>query len=271
MTTPITTYFPAVGLEVEDRVRYHLQLIYQKLNNHAQAIAAVHGTATAAASSRTVVVASSPSGGGGSPVTSIGTVNDQSGQTAYTTQPGDNGATVILNDASPIAITLSNGVSSPYLVFLENQGTGLATLTPMSGTISYAFNPAAASMPLAGGYFAIVTFTGSDFFATTCPIVPITFNAVAHEWINSYNASTGAFTATQPAYADISGTPVLPATVTPVAGEYLVGYDATTGLFSVSTPAGLSVTIITAALTLGGTQGSMTFSGGRLTAQTPAT
>jgi hypothetical protein len=36
-------------------------------------------------------------------------------------------------------------------------------------------------------------------------------------------------------------------------------------------PTGLSVTIVTAALTTGGTQGSMTFTNGLLTKQTPAT
>jgi hypothetical protein len=64
---------------------------------------------------------------------------------------------------------------------------------------------------------------------------------------------------------------VLPITKTPVAGEYLTGYDAVTGLFSQSSTPGISGTITTAALTTLGTQGSMTFVDGILTAQTPAT
>jgi hypothetical protein len=36
---------------------------------------------------------------------------------------------------------------------------------------------------------------------------PVSFPAVAHEWLNSYNALTGVFTATQPSYSDISGSP----------------------------------------------------------------
>lgn len=102
-------------------------------------------------------------------------------------------------------------------------------------------------------------------------VIPGNTPAVASEWINSYDSSNGAFTQTQPAYSDISGTPTLPVTKTPVTGEYLTGYDSTTGAFSQSTPAGISVTITTAALTLGGTQGSMTFTGGLLTAQVQAT
>lgn len=36
------------------------------------------------------------------------------------------------------------------------------------------------------------------------PQLPITFSPVAHEWLNSYNATTGLFTATQPSASDLS-------------------------------------------------------------------
>jgi hypothetical protein len=64
---------------------------------------------------------------------------------------------------------------------------------------------------------------------------------VAHEWINSIDTS-GVPQLSRPDYADLTGTPT-----------------------------GLSVTIVTAALTGLGSQGSMTFTNGILTAQTPAT
>lgn len=102
-------------------------------------------------------------------------------------------------------------------------------------------------------------------------IIPGNTPVIASQWLNSYDSSTGVFGQSQPAYSDITGTPTLAVTKTPVAGEYLTGYDSTTGAFSQSTPAGISVVIVTAALTLGGTQGSMTFVGGLLTASTPAT
>jgi hypothetical protein len=65
--------------------------------------------------------------------------------------------------------------------------------------------------------------------------------------------------------------PVVPANTPAVTGKYLTGYNSTTGAFSVSATAGISATITTAALTGGGTQGSMTFVNGILTAQVQAT
>lgn len=129
-------------------------------------------------------------------------------------------------------------------------------------------------------------------------VVPGNTPAVAHEWINAYNALTGTFTQTQPAFSDISGVattgqigtgtpaagkyvdgsagawtalPTVPSTLAAVTGKYVVSYNAGTGVFSLSTATGISANITTAALTVGGTQGSMTFVAGILTAQTPAT
>lgn len=121
---------------------------------------------------------------------------------------------------------------------------------------------------------------------------------VAHEWIDSFDSSSGMFHQSQPAFTDISGVattaqigtgtpaagkyvdgaagawtalPVVPATLAAVTGKYVVSYNAGTGALSLSTATGISATIVTAALTVGGTQGSQTFVGGLLTAQTPAT
>lgn len=118
-------------------------------------------------------------------------------------------------------------------------------------------------------------------------VIPGNTPAVTHEWINSYDSSDGAFTQTRPDYSDLTGVPQLPITIAAVLSNWLRSYDATTGLFTASQPAftdligplalaqlpsaGISVTITTAALTLGGTQGSMTFTGGLLTAQVQAT
>ena len=144
-------------------------------------------------------------------------------------------------------------------------------MTPASGTISYAGNPGASSMPLLPTYCAMVAFDGTNWFAWTEPIAPVTFGAVTHEFLKSYNAATGAFTAAQPAYSDLTGTPQPLNTIAPTTGEYFDrGHDATTGNFSASTPAGLSVTIVTAQLTPT-MQGSQILHRGILTAQTPAT
>jgi hypothetical protein len=200
----------------------------------------------------------------------FGTVNNQTGATSYATLQSDDGALLILSDASAVAVSLTK-LTVPFLLFAVNWGAGLVTLTPASGTISSIGNLAAANLTLKQGYSAMIVFDGTNWWAETLPVVPTSFTAVTHEFLTAYNAATGAFTAAQPAYSDISGTPTLPATKAPVTGEYLTGYDATTGAFSASTTAGISVTITTAALTVTGTQGSMTFVGGILTAQTPAT
>ncbi len=161
----------------------------------------------------------------------LGTVSNQSGETAYTTEGTDAGALIVLSDASAIAVTLSTTVMAPWFAVVSNAGAGTATLTPESGTISYPGNPGATSMPLGPGALAIVYFDATDFWAGT--------------------------------------TPPGPETIAPVAGEYLTGYDATTGVFSQSTPAGISATVALAKLTTGGGNGSLTVVGGIITAYSP--
>ena len=132
---------------------------------------------------------------------SLGAVNNQTGVTAYTTQASDNGLLILVNDTSPVAVSLNSSISNPYFFFVENQGAGTATLTPSTGLVN-----GAASFTLLSGYFTITFFDGNNWWAMNLPIVPVNTPSVAHEWLNSYNASTGAFSATQPAFADISGT-----------------------------------------------------------------
>ena len=129
----------------------------------------------------------------------IGTVSNQTSLTAYITQQSDYGAFILLDDASPIAITLSVLSSSPgiqlpwYAIFL-NLGAGTATLTPASGTISYPNNLGAGSMPLTAGNIASVVFDGTNFYGYTVPVPPADTPLVAHKFFKAYNASTGAFT-----------------------------------------------------------------------------
>lgn len=195
-------------------------------------------TATAVASTSTTVATAGVTSfntqtGAVSFFSPLGTVSNQSGETAYTTEGTDAGALIVLSDASAIAITLSATVMAPWFAVMSNAGAGTATLTPASGTISYPGNPGASSMTLPAGALTILFFDATNFFAAT--------------------------------------TPSAPATIAPVAGEYLTGYNGATGLFSQSTPAGISATITTAKLTTGGANGSQTFTNGILTAQTPAT
>lgn len=269
-TPPIQYSGPTISPEVPWETRRHLQLIYQKLGNHTQAFSLQQQTiAKLKAGATTTVFEGGGGGGGGGSVAAIGVaVNNQSGQTSYSTLSGDNNALIVFSDASPIAVTLNTQTPS-WSCFVANVGAlgaGTVTLTPFSGTIN-----GGATLAVLPTYEALVAFDGTNWFAATLPIVPVDFGAISHEWLNAYNAATGAFTASRPDYSDLTGLPQLANTIAPVAGEYLTGYDATTGNFSQSTPAGISVTITTAALTGGGTQGSMTFTAGILTAQTPAT
>jgi hypothetical protein len=135
----------------------------------------------------------------------IGFVNNQTGVTTYSTQPSDNGSFIILSDASPIAVTLSglgdgSGITLPFFTSFLNIGTGTATLTPTSGTIN-----GNASFTLPGNNAVTVSYDGTNYFVEPMSAEPKNTPAILHEWINSYNSTTGAFTQTQPAFTDISG------------------------------------------------------------------
>ena len=269
-TPPILSLGPTLPEEVPWQLRTWIQNIAQKLGNHTQAFALQKQQIDALKAGSTTTITESGGGGGSgggssSPFIGQGLINDQSGETAYTTAPGDNGILLILNDASPVAVTLTTD-AAPFYLIITNFGAGTATLTPSTGTVN-----GGASLSLLQNQTVIAACDSTNWATTAFFTPPANTPAVAHEWLNSYDAATGAFGQAQPAYSDLTGTPTLPATIAPVAGEFLTGYDAGTGLFSLSTPAGISVTITTAALTVTGTQGSMTFTDGILSAQVQAT
>ena len=268
-TPPITGWIPKVSAEPSPaEVHRHLTLLFQKLTNHTTAFSLLtQKINTIKAGTSTTIETGGTGGGSVIPYTPpAGTpVSNRSGLTSYVTASTDEGALIILSDASPIAVTLTSQ-SPPWSCFVTNQGAGTATLTPASGTIN-----GASTLTLLSGFCTLVAFDGTNWFAATLPIVPVTFSAILHQFLTAYDAVTGVFSAAQPDYSDLTGTPQLANTIAPVAGEFLTGYDATTGNFSQATPTGLSVTITTAALTALGTQGSMQFQNGILIAQTPAT
>jgi hypothetical protein len=175
----------------------------------------------------------------------IGFVNNQAGVTVYATQQTDYGAFVILNDASPIAVSLSANplIQLPWYASIINLGAGTATLTPASGLID-----SGASYSLPSNTAVTVAYDGTNFW--TEPVSsPANTPAVSHQWINAYIAATGVFTQAQPAFSDVSG-------------------NLTTSQLPT---AWVSAIITTAQLTVGGTQGSQTFTNGVLTAQVQAT
>jgi hypothetical protein len=217
----VTSFVPKVSGEVPWEVAHHITLLYQKLNGIAQAVVQAHTAAQSTTTIEQITAGGGSSGGGGSAV--VGAVNDQAGVTAYTTMPSDNGALIIFDDASPIAVTLGISASVPWFCVLVNMGAGLATLTPASGTISYVGNPAAASMPLSTGMFAWVGFDGSEFWAAVTPLVPSTFAAVTHEFLTSYNSATGVFSASAPVIGDVTGLSGALALLAPIASPTFTG------------------------------------------------
>lgn len=243
--TPLT-FVPSISPDVPWHIRQHIELLYEKLNNHSIAFSHISNMLGGETTSTTIenFGGGGAGTGGGGMIPGLGGVNDQSGNVAYTTEPSDNGVLLVLNDASPVAVNLNSGISSPWLILATNLGAGLVTFTPTSGTIN-----GSATFLLPHNYSTIVVFDGTNWWALAFPVVPQNTPAIPHEWINSYNATTGVFTQTQPSFTDILGQ--ITAAQLP--------------------PAGITVTYITGPLTVGGTTGSLTFVDGQLTAQVPAT
>jgi hypothetical protein len=159
--------------EVVETIQYHddaitdLQQAIPKLKSQIDSLVTTVGAVTASSSS---------SSGSSQSITNIinniGFVNPQQGVTIYATQPSDEGALIILSDASPIAVTLTSagsipGITLPWYTFFLNLGSGTATLTPATGTISYPGNLGAASMPVIAEAMALVYFDGTNFWAAT--------------------------------------------------------------------------------------------------------
>jgi hypothetical protein len=194
-------------------------ILKAQIDANKSAVASVTNTVTNnSTASETVVQSSSPT---------IGFVNDQSGNTSYATTQNDYGAYVIFDDASPVAVSLTGApvIQLPWACVLINDGVGLVTVTPSSGTITYPNNLAAASMPIAQGQAAIVVYDGTNFYGVIIPVSPQTIASVTSNWLNSYNSITGIFTTTQPAFTDILGVAATDqiGTGTPLAGEYVDG------------------------------------------------
>lgn len=161
-------------------------------------------------------------------------INNQATITSYAVQDTDYGGFVVFNTSSAIGLTLNSSVKQNFTTSILNLGSGAITLTPTNGALVNG----SASLALGSGVGVQVFFADGAWLA----------------------------------YSGATIIPVTPETIAGVAGKYLVSYNGTTGLFGVNATPGISATITTAALTSpGGTQGSMTFVGGILTAQTPAT
>lgn len=125
--------------------------------------------------------------------------------TTYQLNNTDYGGVVLFNTSSAVTVTLNSAVADNFTCNVTNIGTGGITLVPTGG---YTVN-GAASLSLGSGQGATVFFANRQWIAyvgtQVIQVVPITFGAVANEWLTSYSAVTGLFTAAQPAFTNISG------------------------------------------------------------------
>lgn len=117
----------------------------------------------------------------------VGNVNNQTGVTSYQTEQSDSGSLIVLDDSSAIAVTLAvlasaPGIQLPWWAAFLNLGAGTATLTPASGTISYAGNVGAGSLPITTGNFAFVWFDGTNFWGIAS--APAAVNFVVNEQVS---------------------------------------------------------------------------------------
>lgn len=220
-TPPIQYSGPVISSEVPFETRRHLQLIYQKLGNHTQAFSLQQNQINKIKPGSTTTIFEGGGGGGITPGSGSGIpVNNQSGVTSYATQSGDDGVLIVFADASPIAVSLTTQ-TPPFSCFIANQGAlgaGTVTLTPASGTIN-----GGATLTIPPTYWALVAFDSVNWYAAVLPMVPVTFTAVAHEFLTAYNGATGVFTAAQPAIADVSGLSAALALLAPIAGPTFTG------------------------------------------------
>jgi hypothetical protein len=123
-------------------------------------------------------------------------------QTAdYTLQQTDSGGLNYFTGTGPYALELNTGVSRPFFSSVLNLSSGNITATPTATSGALVNN--LASIDILPTQWAIFFWDGVNWWALDLQIWPITFTAVAHQFLKDYDATTGLFTAGQPTYADI--------------------------------------------------------------------
>lgn len=198
MGTPAQPYYPQIDKSVDPKVTRHIQNLYTMGNDLNSAIVALKGKLTDVVAGKTVIeqTTTTVQTSGGTTVAGVrsfntntgdvtffpylGFVNNQTGVTSYTTQTQDDGAFIVLDDSSAIAVTLNYTVTTNWYTWIANYGSGAATLTPgnipsgATSTITYPGHVAASSMPLNSGYAAFIEFDGKNFWAIPIAINPTT-------------------------------------------------------------------------------------------------
>ena len=152
-------------------------------------------------------------------------ISEQSGA-SYTLQNTDYQGVIIFDSGATVNVTLNSNVTPNFQATILNLDSGAIALATSDGS---AINNGPSSLTLASGQGVQVFFANRAWLAyagtTVIQIVPQSIGPVAHEWLNSYNATTGLFTESQPAFSDVSGiaTTGQIGTGTPAAGKYVDG------------------------------------------------
>lgn len=158
-------------------------------------------------------------------------VNQQTAD--YTLQQSDFGGIVVFTGAGPYVVTPNQSIAKPFFTSVLNLSSGNVSITPVSpftvnGLVSTTILP---------DQWAIVFFDGINWWLLGLHVLPETIANAAHKWLNSYDASTGLFTQTQPDYSDLTGVPQLAQSIASAAHQFLTSYNATTGVFTQAQPA----------------------------------
>ncbi|MGO9539627.1 MAG: hypothetical protein ACLPN2_03415 [Terriglobales bacterium] len=167
-------------------------------------------------------------------------ISEQSGS-SYTLQNTDYQGVIIFDSGATVNVILNSNVTPNFQATILNLGSGEIALATSDGS---PINNGPSSLTLASGQGVQVFYANRAWLAyagtTVIQIVPQSIGPVAHEWLASYDATTGNFTQSQPSFADISG-----------------------NLAEAQLPtAGVTHTVTLAALTGTGTQGSIAFTNG---------
>lgn len=145
-------------------------------------------------------------GGGSSPTPppptpAFGNVNLQPNLTpgAYTLAQSDLGGLILVQSAIAFALTLNSGLTTPFFASVYNLGTGTVTATPSLGNVNNG-----ASVTLTTNQFGIFYFDTNGNWWEIFPLLAQSEPKVSSNWIDSYSATTGLFTRSQPAASDLS-------------------------------------------------------------------
>ncbi len=196
---PINFRIPSFDLNSEQGRQDAHRWTTQGIVDLNQAIAAlvpkVHSTATTA---NTAASSSSSSSSGVSSFNSetgavvyfptLGSVNDQLGVAAYTTQTTDNGAKIVVGDSSAVAVTLNSAVTAPWFCVIDNDSSAVANLAPTSGLLY-------GEQSIQPSGFGIIYFDGTDFWCGATGVMPQTYIPVDFTFLTGYDATTGNFSA----------------------------------------------------------------------------